>query len=100
MDVLVEGEGPAGETETPFRASREPSYRHRDALRLLFILVAGSEDADKPTQEFVKVFRAEKRLMAIDFLVRYPDYLGDALLDLYEEDPRARVAGGGSAHLP
>ncbi|MCV3242079.1 hypothetical protein ABID19_005755 [Mesorhizobium robiniae] len=85
MDILIEGEGPEGETSPRSRASREPSYRHRDALRLLFILVAGGEDVAKPTEEAVKVFRAEKRLMAMDFLVRYPDYLGDALLDLYEE---------------
>jgi hypothetical protein len=30
------------------------------------------------------VFIGEKRLMAIDFLVRYPDYLANSLLDLYE----------------
>ena len=93
MDVLVEGKGREGEVRTPFRASLEPSYRHRDALRLLFILVAGSEDADNPTPEVVKVFRAEKRLMAMDFLVRYPDYLGDALLDLYEETHEPELLG-------
>lgn len=59
--------------------------RYRDALRLLFILVAGSDDADHSAQKVVKIFRAEKRLMAMDFLVRYPDYLADALLDLYEK---------------
>jgi hypothetical protein len=59
--------------------------RYRDALRLLFVLVAGSDNADEPTPMVVKIFRAEKRLMAMDFLVRYPDYLADALLDLYEE---------------
>ncbi|WP_198136988.1 hypothetical protein [Nitrobacter hamburgensis] len=85
MDILVEGEGAEGEHTPPSLAAREPTSRHRDALRLLFILVAGGEDADKPTEDVVKVFRAEKRLMAMDFLVRYPDYLGDALLDLYEE---------------
>lgn len=60
--------------------------RYRDALRLLFILVAGSDDFDEPTEEIVKVFRAEKRLMAMDFLVRYPDYLADALLDAVEAE--------------
>ncbi|ESZ02459.1 ATP-binding protein [Mesorhizobium sp. L48C026A00] len=52
---------------------------------MLFILAAGGEDADEPNEEVVKVFRAEKRLMAMDFLVRYPDYLADALLDLYND---------------
>jgi hypothetical protein len=59
--------------------------RYRDALRLLFILVTGSDGADEPTAKVAKIFRAEKRLMAMEFLVRYPDYLADALLDLFEE---------------
>ncbi|WP_246657623.1 hypothetical protein [Cohaesibacter sp. CAU 1516] len=61
-------------------------FRYRDALRLLFILVVGSDDAAEPTEECVKVFSAEKRLMAMDFLVRYPDYLADALLDVVETE--------------
>ncbi len=85
MSAFAEDEWQVGETGALSRARRESSYRYRDALRLLFILVAGGEDAGKFNGEIVKVFRAEKRLMAMDFLVRYPDYLGDALLDLYEE---------------
>ncbi|WP_460077129.1 hypothetical protein [Roseibium sp. ROS1] len=61
-------------------------YRYRDALRLLFILVAGAEEIEKPLGDTVKIFRAEKRLMAMDFLVRYPDYLADALLDVVEAE--------------
>lgn len=64
---------------------REPGSRYRDALRLLFILAEGSEPTNNPTDDAVCIFRAEKRLMAMDFLVRYPDYLADALLDLYEQ---------------
>ncbi|WP_337245856.1 hypothetical protein [Luteimonas sp. gir] len=60
---------------------------------MLFILVAGGEDADEPTQDVAKIFRAEKRLMAMDFLVRYPDYLGDALLDLYEDTGEHELLG-------
>jgi hypothetical protein len=68
-------------------------YHFRDALRLLFILVAGSvpidgKDEDKDT---LRVFMGEKRLMAIDFLVRYPDYLADELLDLYEKDQESAL---------
>jgi hypothetical protein len=59
-------------------------YHFRDALRLLFILVGGSEPAESG-EEGDYVFHGEKRAMAIDFLVRYPDYLADALLDQYEE---------------
>jgi hypothetical protein len=84
VDLLVEGESAEGKRAQPSTTSREPSTRNRDALRLLFILVAGGEYADEPTEKVAKVFRAEKRLMALDFLVRYPDYLADALLDLYE----------------
>lgn len=68
-------------------ASPERGTRHRDALRLLFILAGGSQALEKPTEdEATHLFQSEKRLMAIDFLVRYPDYLADALLDLYEAD--------------
>lgn len=42
-----------------------PGHHHRDAIRLLFILAAGSEDI-----EGRRVFRGEKRAMAIDFLGR------------------------------
>lgn len=59
--------------------------RHRDALRLLFILAGGSSTLEHPTEDgATHLFQSEKRLMAIDFLIRYPDYLADALLDLYE----------------
>lgn len=68
-------------------ASPERGTRHRDALRLLFILAGGSHALEKPTEDdATHLFQSEKRLMAIDFLVRYPDYLADALLDLYEAD--------------
>ena len=71
----------------------ELGSRYRDALRLLFILEAGAETETEPTDTVVKRFRAEKRLMAMDFLVRYPDYLADALLDRYQEtqDPELLI---------
>lgn len=58
-----------------------PGHHNRDAIRLLFILAAGSGDV-----EGRRVFKGEKRAMAIDFLVRYPDYLADELLNLYEAE--------------
>lgn len=91
MDISVKGERGERETAPPVPPSREPGYRHRDALRLLFILVAGGEDANEPTEEVIKVFRAEKRLMAMDFLVRYPDYLADALLDIFEQTSESEL---------
>lgn len=73
-------------------ADRAPTsdvgYHYRDAMRLLFILVAGSEPVD-PANTLIdaqRVFVGEKRAMAIDFLVRYPDYLAHDLLDLYEAE--------------
>jgi hypothetical protein len=67
-------------------STAEIGYHFRDALRLLFILVAGSESVDPSDQkpDAPRVFVGEKRAMAIDFLVRYPDYLANDLLDLYE----------------
>lgn len=85
MDLLDDSVGDAGSVKTT-AATTSAGARYRDALRLLFILVAGADDADEPTGETVKVFRAEKRLMAMDFLVRYPDYLADALLDVIEAE--------------
>lgn len=63
-------------------------YYYRDAIRLLFILVAGSEPVDSSDRgsDTQRVFVGEKRAMAIDFLVRYPDYLAHDLLDLYEAE--------------
>lgn len=85
--MQVEGENAEhrGGDVRPPGGVREPGARNRDALRLLFILAAGGDPVDTPTKDVVRIFRAEKRLMAMDFLVRYPDYLADALLDLYEE---------------
>lgn len=69
--------------------SAQYGYRHRDALRLMFILALGGVPSDAPPPSAAgatHVFRSEKRVMAIDFLVRYPDYLADALLDRYEAE--------------
>lgn len=72
---------------SPGSSSGIVGYHFRDALRLLFILVAGSVQVDPKDRrpETQRVFMGEKRLMAIDFLIRYPDYLADELLDLYEK---------------
>ena len=65
----------------------ETGFRYRDALRLLFILHAGARPIDPPDPQtgIIGIFEGEKRLMAIDFWVRYPDYLADQLLDLYDQ---------------
>ncbi|MCJ2040817.1 hypothetical protein MKK55_17950 [Methylobacterium sp. J-059] len=61
-------------------AASHIGLHHRDAVRLLFILALGSEEAG----DGERIFRGEKRAMAIDFLVRYPDYLADELITRYE----------------
>lgn len=65
----------------------EPGHAFRDALRLLFILVRGSESLpeDARVEDRDRVFVGEKRALAIDFWLRYPDYLADELLDVYAE---------------
>ena len=70
------------------RTAPETGSNHRDAVRLLFILAAGSEppEASDGVGPVHRVFRGEKRAMAMDFLVRYPDYLADELLNRYETE--------------
>lgn len=59
----------------------------RDAIRLLFILKAGCEPLLQDDGSGAShIFRGEARLHALDFWVRYPDYLADELLDLYEQN--------------
>ena len=59
---------------------------HRDALRLLFILVSGCKSARDPaTGSTTGIFVGEKRLHALDFWVRNPDYLAEELLTLYQQ---------------
>ncbi|WP_419953490.1 hypothetical protein [Methylobacterium sp.] len=58
---------------------------HRNALRILFILVKGSRPyTGVPVEGYDRVFRGETKVQALDFWVRYPDYLADELLSLYE----------------
>ncbi|MBF0185548.1 MAG: hypothetical protein HQM06_14340 [Magnetococcales bacterium] len=65
----------------------ERSSRWRDAIRLLFILRTGGEPLPENDESGAShIFRGEARLHALDFWVRYPDYLADELLDLYEKN--------------
>lgn len=76
---------PQPHAEQPDTSLPEPGRAFRDALRLLFILVRGSEslaEAER-TQDRDRVFVGEKRALAIDFWLRYPDYLADELLDIH-----------------
>jgi hypothetical protein len=61
------------------------SDHHLNALRILLILVKGSEPIKNVTiPGFDRLFDGETKVQALDFWLRYPDYLGDELLSLYE----------------
>jgi len=60
---------------------------YQDAIRLLFILVHGSEKLpQKHSSGAVGLFKGETRIQAINFWVRYPDYFADELLHIFEID--------------
>lgn len=64
------------------------STDRQSAVRLLACIVAGGEDP-KPgawDEDVVTVLEGQARLQALDFWMRYPDYLANELLNLYEKD--------------
>ncbi|QXP54474.1 hypothetical protein H0I25_10260 [Cellulophaga sp. HaHa_2_95] len=59
---------------------------YQDAIRLLYILVNGSENFKDESNSKVKgIFRGKARLYAMDFWVRYPDYFAFELIKKHEE---------------
>ncbi|HBO1833549.1 TPA: hypothetical protein L4G11_001229 [Pseudomonas aeruginosa] len=71
--------------------SNNVGYVYRDALRLLFILVRGGEPLEQPFDHWDQVFLGEKRALAIDFWLRYPDYLADQLLNIHSQTQDASL---------
>lgn len=63
----------------------ERDYK-RDAIRILFLLEAGKvkNPHDELSEQYPHAFIGEKKLQALDFWVRYPDYLAMELLEQYE----------------
>jgi hypothetical protein len=64
----------------------QPRDYKRDAIRVLFVLNAGkthNTNTDSASL-YPSFFRGEKRLQAMDFWVRYPDYLALELVAQYE----------------
>ena len=58
---------------------------HRDALRLLYLLVEGSSPLDDRSRlPVVRIFKGEARLHALDFWMRNPDYLAEELMDEFD----------------
>lgn len=57
---------------------------YQDAIRLLFILVHGSKLLPPKDDFNAAIFRGKTRLHAMDFWVRYPDYLAFEMISLYK----------------
>ena len=60
--------------------------KFRDRLRITVILYTFSEALENATNNRVSEFRTEIKIQAIDFLLRYPDFLSRELIDLLEQD--------------
>lgn len=59
---------------------------YQNAIRLLFILIHGSEQLPDSHSSGAKgIFKGETRLHAMDFWVRYPDYLAYELISIFQE---------------
>jgi hypothetical protein len=59
---------------------------YQNAIRILFILVHGAKRLpENDPSGAVGLFVGETRLHAMDFWVRYPDYLAYELINIYEE---------------
>lgn len=72
------------------RARDANTSRHRDAVRVLQILYhAGKQMTGRAARAagVATIIKSEKKLNALDFWMRYPDYLVNELLTIYEEDP-------------
>lgn len=60
----------------------------RDAVRILFVIAKAGELVKKAApDDTCLVVHAEKRLQALDFWMRNPDYLASEILNQYEADP-------------
>lgn len=57
----------------------------QDAIRLLYILVRGSDQISNHPDGYVGFFDGKAKLHALDFWVRYPDFLAYELLNKYDE---------------
>lgn len=60
----------------------------RDAVRILFVIAKAGEPVTKTAPDGTcAVISAEKKLQALDFWMRNPDYLASEILNQYEADP-------------
>src|SRR5687767_13692353 len=77
--------------DRPSRCSMPNTPSHTDqqsAVRLLACICAASEPVQDTEfgSDIVGILRAQSRLQALDFWIRYPDYLANELLNEFETD--------------
>lgn len=68
-------------TNTPYHTD------HQSAVRLLACICAAVEPVEGSEfgQDVIGILRAQSRLQALDFWIRYPDYLANELLNEFEK---------------
>lgn len=65
----------------------DPLKKTRDRLRIILILYTFSKPIRlKENAEIARVFHTEIKIQALDFLLRYPDFLSCELMDLMNTD--------------
>ena len=71
----------------------EKSSDRQSAVRLLACIVAGGRDPEpgKWDGDVVAILDGQARLQALDFWMRYPDYLANELLNTYEDNGREEL---------
>ncbi|WP_297334592.1 hypothetical protein [Flavobacterium sp.] len=60
--------------------------KFRDRLRIMIILYIFCEPLENKTSGKYGVFRSEIKIQALDFLLRYPDFLSMELMDLLDNN--------------
>lgn len=60
--------------------------KYRDRLRIIIILYVFCERSVDADSDYFGVFRSEIKIQALDFLLRYPDFLSIELMDLMDND--------------
>ena len=61
--------------------------KFRDRLRIIVILYTFCERFKNNSDGYYGIFRSEIKIQALDFLLRYPDFLSMELMDLLDSDP-------------
>lgn len=65
----------------------DPLKKFRERLRIIIILYTFCERIENGKNGNYGIFRTEIKIQALDFLLRYPDFLSMELMDLMDNDP-------------